>query len=214
MLSHRRRSMTHTVASSHGRTYGSSAPDESMSTTGVSIATVRCTAVIFLGIVASSRSTGNEWVSRLASYYTKVPRSSPARTGWSVGDGIRDAWRAGRHCLMPHSSGRLAEREPCATGTEPAELPKSAGESHVLGDGRCHSPTLFVDSDAAGDYRMAPGLRMPSGSSAFLILWERAITSGPSCAGRAAFLARPTPCSPVIVPPSSIASCMISLKAR
>src|SRR5215213_11870007 len=50
-------------------------PDESMSTTGVSIATVRCTAVIFLGIVASSRSTGNEWVSRLPSCYTKVPRS-------------------------------------------------------------------------------------------------------------------------------------------
>jgi very-short-patch-repair endonuclease len=40
--------------------------------------------------------------------------------------------RAGRHCLMPRSSGRLAEREPCATGTEPAELPESAGESHVL----------------------------------------------------------------------------------
>jgi hypothetical protein len=203
--------MTHTVTSSHGRTYGS-APDESMSTTGVSIATVRCTAVIFLGIVASSGSTGNEWVSRLPSYYTKVPRSLPARTGWSVGDGIRDAWRAGRHCLMPRSSGRLAEREPCATGTESAELPESAGESHVWAmEGATHQHFRGL---VRPDYRMAPGLRMPSGSSAFLILCERAITSGPSCAGRAVFLARPTPCSPVIVPPSSIASCMISVKAR
>ena len=52
-------------------------------------------------------------------------------------------------------------------------------------------------------YRMAPGLRMPSGSRASLTRRVRAITSGPSWSGSAAFLARPTPCSPVIVPPSA-----------
>jgi hypothetical protein len=35
--------------------------DESMSTTEMFIATVRCIAVTLHGIVASSRSTGNGW---------------------------------------------------------------------------------------------------------------------------------------------------------
>ena len=145
--------MTHTVASSHGRTYGSSAPDESMSTTGVSIATVRCTAVIFFGIVASSRSTGNEWVSRLSSYYTKVPRSLPARAGWSS---------AGLSPLGPSQLSSLKVR-----------LSRMFWAMKVTA--RPHFRGLVRP-----DYRMAPGLRIPSGSSAFLILCERAITSGPS----------------------------------
>jgi hypothetical protein len=44
--------MTSVVALSHGQTYGLSELDEFMSTTELSIATVWCTAVILLGIVA------------------------------------------------------------------------------------------------------------------------------------------------------------------
>ena len=47
---------------------------------------------------------------------------------------------------------------------------------------------------------------MPSGSSASLTRRVSAITSSPSWSGSAAFLVRPTPCSPVIVPPSRIAA--------
>ena len=49
------------VASSHEQIYGSSGLDESMSTTEMFIATVRCIAVTLHGIVASSRSTGHGW---------------------------------------------------------------------------------------------------------------------------------------------------------
>jgi hypothetical protein len=90
--------MTRVVGSWHVRTCGSSAIDESMSTTEMSIATVRFTAVILLVIVASSRSIVNVWVSLRPSYSTKVPRSSPAPTAYSVDVGIRDGWHGGRRC--------------------------------------------------------------------------------------------------------------------
>ena len=67
--------------------------------------------------------------------------------------------------------------------------------------------------DESRGARIAPGLRMPCGSRASLIRRVSAITSGPSWAGSSALLSRPTPCSPVIVPPSAIASSMISPKA-
>lgn len=123
--------MTSVVASSRVRTYGLSALDEFMSTTGVSIAIGWCTAVTLLGIVASSRSTTNDWVSLLPRYSTKVLRSSPPRTGCSVGAGIRDGSRAGRRSSRTLSSDRLAERRPCVIGNEPCELLETAGESHV-----------------------------------------------------------------------------------
>jgi hypothetical protein len=57
--------------------------------------------------------------------------------------------------------------------------PESAGEGPCFARLVRHSPTLCW-TIGADDYKMAPGLRIPSGSSVFLILCERVITSGPS----------------------------------
>ena len=74
------------------------------------------------------------------------------------------------------------ERRPCVIGNEPLE-PETAGDPHVS-----HwKVPLALSWDPKCDYKMAPGLRIPSGSSAFLILCGE-----PSRQGRAERAGRPS----------------------
>src|SRR6185312_7885421 len=58
-----------------------------------------------------------------------------------------------------------------------------------------------------------PGLRIPRGSKASLIARCIASPTGPTSRCMPARLSSPTPCSPVTVPPMSIAASMIAWKA-
>ncbi len=60
----------------------------------------------------------------------------------------------------------------------------------------------------------APGFRMFSGSSAALMRRLSSIASGPIWSANHGLFSLPTPCSPVMVPPSPIARSMISPNAR
>jgi hypothetical protein len=77
-------------------TSGWSVLDEFTNTTETDIVSVRLTAATWLEIADLSRSTANEWVSPQPSYFTKAPKSSPARTAYWEEAGIRDALRGGR----------------------------------------------------------------------------------------------------------------------
>src|SRR6185312_1893894 len=48
-----------------------------------------------------------------------------------------------------------------------------------------------------------PGLRMPAGSNAAFTAWKAAISAGRNCTHICASFSTPTPCSPVIVPPTA-----------
>jgi hypothetical protein len=96
MSSRRKRSLINGAASLLGPTSSWSVLDEFTNTTETDIVSVRLTAATWLEIADLSRSTANEWVSPQPSYFTKAPKSSPARTAYWEEAGIRDALRGGR----------------------------------------------------------------------------------------------------------------------
>jgi hypothetical protein len=180
MSSRRRRSSINGAALSRGLTCGWSVLDEFTSTTETSIVSVRLTAATWLENADWLRSTANEWASPRRSCFTKEHRSSPARTACWDDAGILAVLCGGRRSSITRCFGRTGERGPTAIGSEHSDHRKLWMSGNFPARGCVIRPHFWRVPLPWSDYRIAPGLRMPSGSRAFLIFCDSAITSGPS----------------------------------